>query len=384
MSFHQEHDALRESANRFLIEQCGFERHRQRQQSADAGSNLALWRQMAELGWLGITLGEPWGGMAQSPRAALSLIEAMGAQFVPAPYAEALAATHLLQLLGRPDQQATWLPRLCEGAALGLVAHVEPGARYELDCVSTRADKVEQGFRLSGRKSAVPWGDAADLLLVSARTGDAPGQRGDLSLFVVERSTAGLRFEGHAGIADERWADVILDHVVVPQDALLGPAGEAQDARDGTHAFLVAADCAEAVGTMDAVLQETREYASTRKQFGTPLARFQVIAHRLVDMFIQVQLARSMAQLAASIVDDGPHTSAARLRLAACKAQISHACRFVGEQAVQIHGGIGMTDELALSHRVRRLLAIDRRRGDQFHHLGTLAESVQQGVGLYA
>lgn len=384
MSSHQEHDALRESANRFLTEQCNFERHRQRQKQIDDGFDLALWRQMAELGWLGIMAGESWGGMAQSSRTALSLIEAVGAQFVPAPYAEALAATHLVQWLGRPEQQASWLPRLCEGAALCLVAHNEPGARYEPDCVNARAEKLDHGFRLTGRKCAVPWGDAADLLLVSARTETALKNGGGLSLFAVERGAPGLRFECHTGIADDRLADVVLDGVVVSQDALLGPIGAAHDALDRVHAFLLAADCAEAIGTLDAVLQATREYARTRQQFGKPLAGFQVIAHRLVDMFIQVQLARSMAQLAATIVDEGSFTTAARLRLAACKAQISHACRFVGEQAVQIHGGIGMTDELALSHQVRRLLAIDRRRGDQFHHLGTLTESVQQGAGLYA
>jgi hypothetical protein len=191
--------------------------------------------------------------------------------------------------------------------------------------------------------------------------GDAVG----ISLFVLERGTPGLRWEQPAtGIAGEPVADLILEGVQVPADALLGELGQAWAALEAAHELLLAAACAEAVGTLQAVLDASCEYARTRRQFGVALSSFQVIAHRLVDMFTQVQLAHSMADLAAAtLAQAGPQR---HLRLAACKAQISAACRFVGEQAVQIHGGIGMTDELALSHQVRRLLAIDRRWATAF------------------
>ena len=379
-----EQQALRDSASRFLAQQCDFARHRRRQQQHPAEFDRALWTRMGELGWLGVMLAEEVGGLGQTPQAALALVEAMGGQFVSEPYAPALAAAQLLQTLGKPGQQARWLPALCTGAALVLPAHAEPGARARLTCVQTRAVRDGEGHRLDGRKNAVPWGQAADAWLVSARTAGPVDDPAGISLFIVPRDAAGLRLELREGIAGEPLADLVLDGVRMPQDALLGSPGQAHAALEAAHAFLLAAACAEAVGTLQAVLQATRDYACTRQQFGAPLARFQVIAHRLVDMFTQVQLARSMAQLAAQLLDTPGDAATQSLRLSACKAQVSVACHFVGEQAVQIHGGIGMTDELALSHQVRRLLAIERCLGDRFHHLGVLSERVMQGEGLYA
>lgn len=379
-----EQRALHDSATRFLAQQCDFARHRRRQQEPDAGFDRALWTRMGELGWLGVMVSEAAGGLGQAPRAALAIIEAMGGQFVSEPYPQALAAAQLLQALGSALQQQRWLPGLCEGSVLMLPAHAEPGARDALACVQTRAHAVAEGYRLDGRKSALPWGQAADAWLVSARTGGALDSTDGLALFIVPRDAAGLRLERHEDMAGEPVADLVLDGVAVPPDALLGPAGGAFAALDAAHAFLLAAACAEAVGTLEAVVQSTRDYARTRRQFGAPLSSFQVIAHRLVDMFTQVQLARSMAQLAARLIDEWDASPQQQLSLSACKAQVSAACRFVGEQAIQIHGGIGMTDELALSHQVRRLLALERRGGDRFHHLGILTERVMQGAGLYA
>ena len=383
-----EQRALHDSATRFLAQQCDFARHRRRQQEPDAGFDRALWTRMGELGWLGVMVSEAAGGLGQAPRAALAIIEAMGGQFVSEPYPQALAAAQLLQALGSAGQQQRWLPGLCEGSVLMLPAHAEPGARDEVACVQTRAHAVAGGYRLDGRKSALPWGQAADAWLVSARTSGALDSTDGVALFIVPRDAAGLRLERHEGMAGEPVADLVLDGVTVPADALLGPAGGAFAALDAAQAFLLAAACAEAVGTLEAVVQSTRDYARTRRQFGAPLSSFQVIAHRLVDMFTQVQLARSMAQLAARRLDEWDASpqqqQQQQLSLSACKAQVSAACRFVGEQAIQIHGGIGMTDELALSHQVRRLLAIERHLGDRFHHLGILTERVMQGAGLYA
>ena len=379
-----EQRALHDSATRFLAQQCDFARHRRRQQAPDAGFDRALWTLMGELGWLGVMVSEAAGGLGQAPREALAIIEAMGGQFVSEPYPQALAAAQLLQTLGDAEQQQRWLPGLCDGSVLMLPAHAEPGAGGALACVQTRAHAVAGGYRLDGRKSALPWGQAADAWLVSARVDGALDSADGVALFVVPRGAVGLCFEPHEGIAGEPVADLVLDGVTVPAAALLGPAGGAFAALDAAHAFLLAAACAEAVGTLEAVVQSTRDYARTRRQFGAPLSGFQVIAHRLVDMFTQVQLARSMAQLAAQLLDEWGTSPPQQLRLSACKAQVSAACRFVGEQAIQIHGGIGMTDELALSHQVRRLLAIERRLGDRFHHLGVLTECVMHGGGLYA
>lgn len=376
-----ETSALQTSAVRFLAQQCSFARHRQRQPGVRL--DRALWRQLGEMGWLGVMLSEESGGLGQSPREALTLVEAMGAQFVAAPYAPALAAAQLLQAAGSAEQRARWLPSVCDGSALLLLAHAEAGSGHALPCVQTRASAVADGYLLSGSKCTLPWGDDADALLISARLGGALDDEDGIALFMVEPGSAGLHFERREGIAGEPLVDVRLDRLWVPGPARLEPAGGALAGLSRAHDLLLAADCAEAVGTLEAVLQATRDYARTRHQFGAPLSSFQVIAHRLVDLFIQVQLARSMAQLAATLVCVPAPEPQQRAQLSACKAQVSAACRFVGEQAVQIHGGIGMTDELALSHQVRRLLALERSRGDRFHHLGVLTDGVMQGTGLY-
>lgn len=379
--------ALRDSAARFLAQQADFARHRRRL-AAGAPFDRALWGRFAELGWLGVLVPEAAGGLGRRSADALAIVQAMGAQFVDQPYQEAaLGAAQLLCTAGDAAQQQRWLPALCDGSALTLPAHAEPGARYALACVQTRAVRAGTGYRLDGRKCAVPFGAEADRLLVSARTAGGVGDAQGISLFVVERGTQGLRLEACAGPGAEPWADVLLEGVAVPPEARLGAEGAAFGAIAAMHDLLLAAACAEAVGTLQAVLDASCAYARTRRQFGQPLASFQVIAHRLVDMFTQLEQARALAGLAGALVDAAsPSLSPERrrLQLAACKAQVSAACRCVGEQAVQIHGGIGMTEELAVSHQVRRLLAIERRLGDRFHHLGTLGAAVAAGGGLYA
>lgn len=383
----EEQRALHDSAARFLAQQCDFARHRRQLPRAQAPFDRALWERFAEMGWLGALVPESAGGLGYQLADAMPIVEAMGAQFVAEPYQEAaLASVQLLLSLGNEAQQERWLPPLAGGQALTLLAHAEHGARYDLRCVSTRAERVEGGYRLSGIKCALPYGDAADRWLVSARTSGALGDTAGISLFVVEAGTAGLRFVRHEGLGGEPWTDVLLDGVAVSSDARLGAEGGAFAAIEAAHELLLAAASIEAVGTLQAVLATTCDYARTRRQFGQPLSSFQVIAHRLVDMFTQVELTRSLAWMA---VDQfGPARDASpqrrRLLLSACKAQVSAACRQVGEHAIQIHGGIGMTDELALSHQVRRLLGIERRLGDRFEHLGRLAEAVAAKEGIYA
>ena len=383
----EEQRALRDSAARFLAQQCDFARHRHQLQRAEAPFDRVLWGRFAEMGWLGVLVPESSGGLGYPIADAMPIVEAMGAQFVAEPYQEAaLASAQLLMALGDGAQQERWLPPLADGRALTLLAHAEHGARYDLRCVGTRALRVESGYRLNGAKCALPFGDAADRWLVSARTSGDPGDMEGISLFAVEAGSAGLRFIRHEGLGGEPWADVVLDGVLVSADARLGPEGGAFASIETAHELLLASASIEAVGTLQAVLEATRDYARTRRQFGHPLASFQVIAHRLVDMFTQVELARSLAWLAAD--QFGPACDASpqrrRLLLSACKAQVSAACRQVGEHAIQIHGGIGMTDELAVSHQVRRLLGIERRLGDRFEHLGRLAEAVAAGEGIYA
>ena len=378
--------ALQDSAERLLRQAYGFERHRQRV-AQQGGLDRALWARFAEMGWLGMTVPAAAGGLGQDLPAAMGLVETLGRHLVVEPYQEAaLASTRLLCLLGHAAQQAAWLPGIADGSALTVPAHAEAGARYALACVQTRAIRVGEGagggWRIDGAKCAVALGHDADRLLVSARTAGALDDPAGISLFVVERGAAGLSSSCYAGIDGTPLADLRFDGVRVAQGARLGEEGGAFAAIADAHALLLAAACVESIGVMQALLDASRDYAKTRRQFGTPLAGFQVIAHRLVDMFTQVELSRSLAWVAVGQAM-APGPKAARM-LSACKAQISAACRQVGEHAVQLHGGIGMTDELPASHHYRRLVAIERRLGDRFHHLGLLAEAVSAGNGLYA
>lgn len=374
--------ALQDSAERLLRQEYGFERHRQRVAQA-GGLDRALWGRFAEMGWLGMTVPASAGGLGQDLPAALGLVEVLGRHLVVEPYQEAaLASTQLLCRLGNAAQQSAWLPGIADGSALTVPAHAEAGARYALACVQTQARREGDGWRIDGAKSAVVMGHDADRLLVSARTSGALDEPAGISLFVLERGTPGLSSTCYAGIDGTPLADLRLAGVRVQPTALMGAEGAAFAAIEDAHAMLLAAASVESIGVMQALLDASRDYAKTRRQFGTALASFQVIAHRLVDMFTQIELSRSLAWVAAGqAMAPGPK---AALTLSACKAQISAACRQVGEQAVQVHGGIGMTDELPASHHYRRLVAIERRLGDRFHHLGLLADAVSAGNGLYA
>lgn len=374
--------ALQDSAERLLRQQYGFDRHRQRL-AQQGGLDRALWARFAEMGWLGMTVPASAGGLGQGLAAAMPLVETLGRHLVVEPYQEAaLASTRLLCLLGSATQQAAWLPSIADGSALTVPAHAEAGSRYALPCVQTRARREADGWRIDGAKSAVVLGHDADRLLVSARTAGVVDAPAGVSLFVVERGAPGLSCVAYAGIDGTPVADLRLDGVWLPQAARLGEEGGAFAAIASAHALLLAAACVESIGVMQALLDASCDYAKTRRQFGTPLAGFQVIAHRLVDMFTQIELSRSLAWLA--VGEAGTPQGGDTLRLSACKAQISAACRQVGEQAVQIHGGIGMTDELQASHHYRRLVAIERRLGDRFHHMGLLASAVTVGQSLYA
>ena len=378
----EEGRALQDSAERLLRQAYGFEQHRQRV-ARQGGLDRALWARFAEMGWLGVTVPSSAGGLGQDLPAALGLVETLGRHLVVEPYQEAaLASARLLCLLGDAAQQAAWLPGIADGSALTLPAHAEAGARYALACVQTRARREGDGWRIDGAKSAIALGHDADRLLVSARTSGALDEHAGISVFVVERGATGLSSTCYPGIDGTPLADLRFEGVRVLPTARLGEEGGAFAAIADAHALLLAAACVESIGVMQALLDASRDYAKTRRQFGTPLAGFQVIAHRLVDMFTQIELSRSLAWLAVGqAMAPGPR---AALTLSACKAQISAACRQVGEQAVQVHGGIGMTVELPASHHYRRLVAIERRLGDRFHHVGLLADAVSAGNGLYA
>ena len=363
-----EQQMLGDTVQRFLAEHYDFEA-RCRILRSEEGWSRAMWSRLAELGLLALQVPEEHGGIAPAPVETLLTMAALGKALVIEPYLpSALLATALVRDLGTAAQRDELLPALAAGERIAVPAHGEPGARYDLQRVATSARREARRWVLRGRKGVVLHAAAADVLLVSARTRGATTDEVGVSLFLVPSDAPGLRLTAYPTIDGHRAAEVALDGVVVGEDALLGPEGGALPALDAAWDLGVAALCAEASGVLQATLDATIDYAKTRKQFGVPIAKFQALQHRMADMLIHVEQARSMGYLAAMRAGEADARERRRA-VSAAKVLVGQACRFVGQQAVQLHGGMGVTDELAISHYFKRLIGIEVALGDTDHHL---------------
>jgi len=362
-----EQQLLGDTVQRFLAQEYGFEARRKILRSPE-GWSPAIWAQLAGMGLLALQVPEEHGGMAPAPVETLLTMTALGKALSLEPYlSSAVLGTALIRAQGTSAQRQALLPALAAGERIAVPAHGEPGARYDLARVATSAAREGGGWRLRGRKAVVLHAPAADLLLVSARTGGGGDQEAGLSLFQVAPAQTGVRLLPYRTIDGLCAADVELD-AALPADALLGEVGSAFGAIAAAWDLGLAALCAEAVGVLQASLDATLEYARTRKQFGQPIAKFQALQHRMADMLIHLEQARSMSYLAMVKVGE-PDARERQRALSAAKVVAGQACRFVGQQAVQLHGGMGVTDELAVSHAFKRLLAIELSMGDTDHHL---------------
>jgi hypothetical protein len=321
------------------------------------------------MGLLALQVPEAQGGMAPATMETLLTLGAMGKALVVEPYlSSAVLGTALVRELGTPAQRDALLPAMATGERIAVPAHGEAGARHDLSRVSTSARRGGPGFILTGRKAVVLHAPAADLLLVTARTAGAPDAEAGLSVFAVPAGSPGVKLIPYPTIDGQRAADVELAGVALPADALLGQEGQAFEGLSAAFDLGVAALCAEAVGVLQATLDATTEYARTRKQFGVPIARFQALQHRMADMLMHVEQARSMSYLAAMQAASTDARERRRI-VSAAKVTVGQACRYVGQQAVQLHGGMGVTDELMVSHFFKRLMAIELSLGDTDHHL---------------
>ena len=363
-----EQRALSDMIQRFLAQEYAFDARRKILRSPD-GWSREIWGKLGEMGLLALQVPEAQGGMAPATMETLLTLGAMGKALVVEPYlSSAVLGTALVRELGTPAQRDALLPAMATGERIAVPAHGEAGARHDLSRVSTSARRGGQGFILTGRKAVVLHAPAADLLLVTARTAGAPDAEAGLSVFAVPAGSPGVKLIPYPTIDGQRAADVELAGVALPGDALLGLEGQAFEGLSAAFDLGVAALCAEAVGVLQATLDATTEYTRTRKQFGVPIARFQALQHRMADMLMHVEQARSMSYLAAmqaASVDARER----RRTVSAAKVTVGQACRFVGQQAVQLHGGMGVTDELAVSHCFKRLMAIELSLGDTEHHL---------------
>jgi len=371
--FSAEQQLLGETVQRFLTQEYGFEVRRKILRSPE-GWSREIWAKLAEMGLLGLQVPEENGGMAPATVETLLTMTAMGRALVVEPYLpSAILGTALVRELGSAAQREALLPAMAAGERIAVPAQGEEGARYDLHRVATTAARGGTGWVLRGHKSVVLHAPAADLLLVTARTSGQVDDTRGISVFAVPRDASGVRLVPYPTLDGQRAAEVVLSDVAVPGDALLGPEGGAHPALSAAFDLGIAALCAEAVGVLQATLDATVDYTKTRRQFGVPLAKFQALQHRMVDMLIHLEQARSMSYLA-SMRAGASDPRERRRAVSAAKVVVGQACRFVGQQAVQLHGGMGVTDELAVSHGFRRLTAIELSLGDTEHHLERFVE----------
>ena len=373
-SFTDEQRLLKDSVERFLADCYGFEA-RQRFMKEPARWSRELWHRYAELGLLGLPFDEKHGGIGGGPVETMIVMEAFGRALALEPFfATVVLGGGLLRLGADEAMRAALIPKIVAGDLLLAFAHAERQSRYDLADVATAARRDGTHYVLDGTKSLVIHGDCADKLIVSARLAGERRDRDGIGLFVVDANAAGVSRRAYPTVDGLRAAEVTLSGVRVEADRILGEPGEAFPLIAQVVDAAIAALAAEAVGAMAAMHEITVEYLKTRKQFGVPIGNFQVLQHRAAEMLIALEQARSMA-LFATMMAAEPDATERRKATAAAKVQIGRSGRFVGQQAIQLHGGIGMTMEYKVAHYFKRSAMIDTLFGDADHHLAAVARA---------
>ena len=369
----EEQRLLKDSIERVLSQRYDFESRKKHAAHAE-GWSRALWSQYAELGLLGMPFGEEHGGFGGGPVETMIVMEAFGRALVLEPYlATVVLGGGFLRHGGSPAQQAEMLPRIADGSMRLAFAHTERQSRYDLADVTTMAKRDGEAWVLNGEKSLVLHGDTADRLVVTARTGGSRREGKGIGLFVVDARGSGVSRRGYPTQDGLRAAEVSLQNVRVEPNGVLGDHGDALPLIARVVDQAIAALCAEAVGAMNEMHALTVDYLKTRKQFGVSIGSFQALQHRAVDMFVAVEQARSMAMFATMMAQEIDPLER-RKAMAAAKIQIGRSGKFVAHQAIQLHGGVGMTMELKVGHYFKRLTMIDVMFGDADHHLARLAK----------
>ncbi len=371
--YNEEQRLLAESVRRFVAQEYGFETRR-RIVASPEGYSAKAWSTLADLGLLGLAISPDYGGFGGGAVDLMSTMEAIGDALVVEPYLATVGlGTRFIAAAGSAEQKQVLLPAIVEGRLKLAFAQTEAGARYDLAHVALAARKSGGGYVLDGGKRVVLHAPCADKLVVSARTAGAAADRDGISLFVVDASATGVTMKPYRTIDGLRAADVTFRGVAAAAADRLGEEGGALPVIEEVVDFATALVCAEAVGAIKFANDTTLEYLKTRRQFGVPIGSFQALQHRLVDMVISYEQARSMASLACARVDAGKNPAERRRIVSAAKVRIADACRHVSQESVQLHGGMGMSEELKVSHTFRRLTMIAQQFGDADHHLERFA-----------
>jgi len=367
--FSDDQQQLRDAVAKWVDKGYTFDRRRAIENAG--GFSREAWDELAELGLGGLYIPEDEGGLGMGPIEGMVVMEELGRGIVLEPLAQAFIAGAVLAGHADQDTKDNWLPRIAGGQALVALAYQERKARYRLDVCEAKATQAGSGWTVSATKSVVPAGDEADAFLVPAQA------NGKVALFLVERAASGVETKGYGTQDGGRAAEVVMSNAAATLIAADGlPVLE--------HAvdIGIAALCAEAVGVMDKTLAITVEYLNTRKQFGVLIGSFQALRHRAADMKMQLELARSMSYYA-SLKLNAP-AAERRQAMARAKYQVGQSMRYISQQAVQLHGGIGVTDEYIVSHYFRKLTQMEMTFGDSLHHLGEVSARMQDTAGVFA
>ncbi|HZK89279.1 MAG TPA: acyl-CoA dehydrogenase family protein [Stellaceae bacterium] len=371
----EEQRLLRESLDRLLGDGYGFDM-RKAYLTAPDGFSAAMWGRYAELGLLGLPFAEEHGGFGGGGVETMVVMEALGRVIALEPYLAAVVlAGAALKLAGSAAQQEALVPRIADGGLRLAFAHGERQARYDLNDVMTTAKKTGAGWRLDGAKSVVVHGDSADRLIVSARVSGDRHDRDGIGLFLVDPTANGVARRGYRMRDGAGAADIALSAVDIAAGDVLGEPGAALAVVERVVEAGIAATCAEAIGAMETMLAMTIEYMKTRVQFGKPIGENQALQHRASEMMIAMEQGRSLTMLAAITIDDDNAAQRAH-DISTAKVGVGQAARFVSQNAVQLHGGIGMTEEYAVGHYFRRCMVIEHSFGDTAYHLSKLAAAV--------
>jgi alkylation response protein AidB-like acyl-CoA dehydrogenase len=372
-NFSEDQEQLRDAVKRWVSKDYTFERRNKiiAAGKGAGGYDAAVYQELAGLGLAGLNVPEAHDGLGMGAVDSMVVMEELGRGMVMEPLAQTLITSRVLSTFADTAVQTAWLPKLASGEAMLSLAYQESVSRYNLDACQATANKTSSGYVLNGKKALVIAGDQVTGYIVSAKLG------GKLALFLVERAASGVKTAA-VGLQDgSRAAEVTFENA----DATLITT-------DGLAALELAVDagiallCAEAVGVMDTTLAMTVEYMNTRKQFGVVISSFQALRHRVADVKMQLELARSMSYYAALKME----TPAAERRacMARAKYQLGQSMRFVGQAAVQLHGGIGVTDEYMVSHCFKKLTQLEMTFGDSLHHLGEVSSRMQDTAGVFA
>jgi alkylation response protein AidB-like acyl-CoA dehydrogenase len=364
-SFTQEQDLLRDSVRKFIEKDYSFSA-RNALLKSELGFSKTHWRNFAELGWTSLPFSEEDGGMGGSPVDTMVLLEELGKGLVLEPYLTSIIFAGGILRRASAETRGRYLPSLIGGEISAAVAYAEPESRFDLGNVSTTAKRDGAGYVLNGTKLSVFGGHAADLLIVSARTDGNATDRAGITLFAVDAKASGVSRVSYPTVDGQRAANLTLANVKVGADQIVGELGQGLALLEHAADETIIGLGAEAVGIMDVMVKQTVAYTKERKQFGVPISVFQVLQHRMVDMFMEQEQSKSMVYMATMTHEAGrPIAKAA----SALKVQIGRSGRFVSQAAIQNHGGMGMTEELAISHYFKRLTMIDLTLGNGDHHL---------------